>query len=101
MSIGGVNTLFSTATLHVLGVTGFAFAGASPGLILFTPLVGGLFFATLERFAADTAFQPVLILARDACLIIPKVTEIASNEVLVGPVTFLLNNNYSLLCSLN
>ena len=53
--------------------------------IIFVPLIGGVFFGSLERLAADTPAQPVLVLARDACLITPKIAEVAYNEVFVGP----------------
>ncbi len=56
-----VQSVFATATSHVSGVTGIALLGSAPGLIIFVPLVGGIFFGTLERLAANTSAQPVLI----------------------------------------
>ena len=57
-----------------------------PRLILFVPLVAGIFFGSLKRLMANTQAQPILVLARDACLITSKITEIAYNEVLIGPL---------------
>lgn len=81
-----VQSAFATATSHVSGVTGIALIGLAPGLIIFVPLVGGIFFGSLERLAASTPAQPVLVLARDACLITPKIAEIAYNEIFIGQV---------------
>lgn len=36
--------------------------------------------------AANTPAQPVLVLARDACLITPKIAEVAYNEIFFGPL---------------
>ncbi len=36
--------------------------------------------------AVDMPIQPALVIARDTCLVIPKITEIFYNNVLVGPV---------------
>lgn len=85
VSSAALQSAFATATSHVSGVTGLSLLGSAPGLIIFVPLVGGVFFASVERLAANTPAQPVLILARDACLITPKVAEIAYNEIFVGP----------------
>ena len=85
VSSAAVQLAFATATSHVSGVTGVSLSGSAPGLIIFVPLVGGVFFGSLGRLAANTPAQPVLILARDACLITPKITEVAYNEVFVGP----------------
>lgn len=86
VSSAAIQSVFSTATSHVSGVTGMSLISSAPGLLIFVPLVGGIFFGSLERIAADTPAQPVLILARDACLITPKIAEIAYNEVFIGPV---------------
>lgn len=86
VSGAAVQSAFSTATSHVSGVTGISLIGSAPGLIIFVPLVGGVFFGSLERLAADTPAQPVLVLARDACLITPKIAEIAYNEIFIGPL---------------
>lgn len=84
LSTATVNTAFATASSHLSGVTGINLLGAAPGLILFVPLVGGVFFGAAERLAADTPVQGVLILARDTCLIVPKIVEVAHNEIGVG-----------------
>ena len=76
----------ATATSHVSGVTGMPLLGSAPGLIIFVPLVGGVFFGSLERLAANTPAQPVFVIARDICLIPPKIAEVAYNELFVGPV---------------
>lgn len=86
VSSAAVQSAFATATSHVSGVTGISLIGSAPGLIIFVPLVGGIFFGSLERLAANTPAQPVLVLARDACLITPKIAEIAYNEIFIGPV---------------
>lgn len=86
VSAAGLQSLFSTATSHISGVTGMALIGSAPGLVIFVPLVGGVFFGALERFGANSPAQPVLALARDACLITPKIAEIAYNEVFIGPI---------------
>lgn len=67
-------------------MTGISLIGAAPGLIIFVPLVGGVFFGSLERMAANTPAQPALVLARDACLITPKIAEVAYNEIFIGPL---------------
>ena len=84
VSGAAIQSAFATASSHVSGVTGVSLLGSAPGLIIFVPLVGGIFFGSLERLAAETPVQPVLVLARDACLITPKIAEIAYNEVFVG-----------------
>ena len=66
------------------GVSGIFLLGLAPGLIIFVPLVGGVFFGSLERIAADTPAQQILVLARDACLITPKIAEVAYNEIFIG-----------------
>lgn len=86
VSSAALQSSFATATSHVSGVSGISLLGSSPGLIIFIPLVGGVFFASLERLADNTPVQPALILARDACLIVPKIAEVAYNELFVGPV---------------
>lgn len=86
VSSAAVQSAFATATSHVSGVTGISLLGSAPGLIIFVPLVGGVFFASLERLAANTPAQPILVLARDACLITPKIAEVAYNEIFIGPV---------------
>ena len=68
------------------GVTGISLLGSAPGLIIFVPLVGGIFFGSLERLAADTPAQPVLVLVRDACLITSKIAEVAYNKIFIGPL---------------
>ena len=75
---------FLTQPGGLSGVTGISLFGAAPGLILFVPLVGGVFFGAAERLAADTPAQGVLILARDTCLIVPKIVEVADNEIGIG-----------------
>ena len=84
VSGAAIQLAFATASSHVSGVTGVSLLGSAPGLIIFVPLVGGIFFGSLERLAAETPVQPVLVLARDACLLTPKIAEIAYNEVFVG-----------------
>lgn len=79
-----IQSAFARASSHVSGVTGISLLGSAPGLIIFVPLVGGVFFGSLERLAADTPAQPVLVLARDACLLTPKIAEVAYNEILIG-----------------
>jgi hypothetical protein len=86
LSSAAVQSAFATATSHVSGVTGISLLGSAPGLIIFVPLVGGVFFGSLEGLADNTPVQPVLLLARDACLITPKIAEIAYNEIFVGPI---------------
>jgi hypothetical protein len=81
-----LQSAYATATSHVSGVTGISLIGSAPGLIIFVPLVGGVFFGSLERLAANTPAQPVLVLARDTCLITPKIAEVAYNEIFIGPV---------------
>lgn len=81
-----VQSAFATATSHVSGVTGISLIGSTPGLIIFVPLVGGVFFGSLERLAANTSAQPVLVMARDTCLFIPKIVEIAYNKIFIGPL---------------
>jgi hypothetical protein len=76
-----LQSAYATATSHVSGVTGISLIGSAPGLIIFVPLVGGVFFGSLERLAANTPAQPVLVLARDTCLITPKIAEVAYNEI--------------------
>jgi len=66
VSGGAIQSTFATATSHVSGITGLSLIGSAPGLIIFVPLLGGVFFGSLEWLAADTVVQPVLILARDA-----------------------------------
>lgn len=85
VSGAAIQSAFATASSHVSGVTGIALLGSAPGLIIFVPLVGGVFFGSLERLAADTPAQQVLVLARDACLITPKIAEVAYNEIFIGP----------------
>lgn len=86
VSSAAVQSAFTTATSHVSGVTGISLIGSAPGLIIFVPLVGGIFFGSLERLTANTPAQPVFVLARDACLITPKIAEIAYNEIFIGPL---------------
>ena len=86
VSGAAVQSAFATASSHVSGVIGITLLSSAPGLIIFVPLVGGVFFGSLERLAANTPAQPVLVLARDACLITPKVAEVAYNEIFIGPV---------------
>jgi hypothetical protein len=86
VSAASIQSLYATASSHVSGVTGISLLGSAPGLIIFVPLIGGLFFGSLERIAADTPAQPVLVLARDACLITPKIAEVAYNEIFIGPL---------------
>ena len=86
ISGAAIQSAFATASSHVSGVTGVSLLGSAPGLIIFVPLVGGLFFGSLERIAADTPAQPVLVLARDACLITPKIVEVVYNEIFIGPL---------------
>ncbi len=86
VSGAAIQSAFATASSHVSGVTGMSLIGSAPGLIIFVPLVGGVFFASLERMAANTPAQPVLVLARDVCLITPKIAEVAYNEIFIGPV---------------
>lgn len=86
VSGAALQSVFATATSHMSGVTGMSLVGAAPGLVIFVPLVGGVFFGSLERLAANTPAQPALVLARDACLITPKIAEIAYNEVFIGPI---------------
>jgi hypothetical protein len=80
------NPVFATETSHVSGFMGLSVRGSAPGSIIFVPLVEGVFFDTVERLAADTPAQPILILARDACLITSKIAEIAYSEKFIGPV---------------
>ena len=86
ISGAAMQSVFATASSHVSGVTGISLLGSAPGLMIFVPLVGGIFFGSLERLAADTPAQPVLILARDACLLTPKIAEVAYNEIFFGPL---------------
>lgn len=86
LSTATISTAVSTATSHISGITGTSLLGASPQLIIFVPLVGEVFFGSLERLAADIRTQPVLIVARDTCLIIPKIVEIGCNRLFPGPV---------------
>lgn len=86
ISNAAIQSVFATAQSHVSGVKGMSLICSAPGLIIFVPLVGGIFFGSLERLAADTPAQPVLIIARDACLLTPKIVEIAYNEVFIGPL---------------
>jgi len=84
---GSVTQSYTAITTSQLsGVTGFSLLGAAPILAFSLPLMGGIFFAGCERLAADTVLQPVLIVARDVCLIPTKFFELAYNEILVGPV---------------
>lgn len=81
-----MQSVVATATSHISGVTGTSFIGATPSLVIFVPLLGGIFFSALERVTANTPIQPICIVARDVCLIPPKIFEIAYNEILIGPV---------------
>lgn len=85
LSGAAVHSTLATASSHISGITGFSLLGASPSLVIFVPLMGGVFFGSLERLAANSTFQPALILARDACLMTPKIAEIAYNDIFVGP----------------
>ena len=86
VSHAAIQSAFATASSHQSGVTGISLLGSAPGLIICVPLVGGIFFGSLERIAADTCAQPALVLARDTCLIVPKIAEIAYNQVFIGPL---------------
>ena len=86
VSSAAVQSAFCTATSHVSGVTGMALLGSAPGLIIFIPLLGGVFFGSLERLAANTPAQPIFIVVRDVCLVPPKIAEVAYNELFIGPV---------------
>lgn len=86
VSGSAIQSAYLCATSHVSEITGMSLLGSALGLIIFVPLVGGVFFGSLERLAANTPAQPALILARDACLIAPKIAEIAYNEIFIGPV---------------
>jgi hypothetical protein len=86
VSGAAMHSAFATASSHVSGVTGISLIGSAPGLIIFVPLVDGVFFGSLERLAANTSAPPVLVLARDACLITPKIAEIAYNEIFICPL---------------
>lgn len=86
VSGAAVQSVIATSTSHISGVTGMSLLGCTPALVVFVPLVGGVFFGSLERLAANTPVQPVLVLARDACLLTPRVVEIVYNNILIGPV---------------
>lgn len=86
VSGAAVQSVLATSTSHISGVTGLSLLASTPGLIIFVPLLGGVFFATVERLAANTPAQPILLIARDICLIPPKIAEIAYNELFIGPV---------------
>jgi hypothetical protein len=73
VSGAAVHSTLATASSHISGITGFSLLGASPSLVIFVPLMGGVFFGSLEILAANSTFQPALILARDASLIPPKI----------------------------
>jgi len=85
VSGAAVQLAFATATSHVSSVTGISLIGSAPRLIIFVSLVDGVLFESLKKLAANKSAQPVLVLTRDACLIIPKVAEMAYNEVFIGP----------------
>lgn len=95
VSGGAITTFTTTAASHVSGVTGLPLIVATPGIVIFTPLVGGIFFASLERLADSTFIGPVacpaLAVARDICLIIPRIAEITLNHVFPGPLLTALN----------
>jgi len=91
VSSAAVQSVYATASSHISGISGIALLGSSPGLIIFVPLIGGIFFGSLERIASNTPAQPALVLARDACLLSPKVAEIAYNEIFVGPLLRMFN----------
>ena len=61
-----IQSAFARASSHVSGVTGISLLDSAPGLIIFVPLICGIFFGSLERLAADTPAQSVLVLARHA-----------------------------------
>lgn len=86
VSGAAVQSVVATSNSHLSGTTGMSFLKSAPGLIVCVPLVGGIFFASLERLAANTPAQPVLVLARDTCLIIPKIAEVVYNEMFPGPI---------------
>ena len=86
VSSAAIQSVFSTARLHVSDITGLSLIGSAPGLIIFVPLVGGVFFGSLERLAYNTPAQSVLVLSRDACLITPKIAEVAYNKIFIGPI---------------
>jgi hypothetical protein len=86
VSGAAVQSVVATSTSHLSGITGMSVLGSAPGLIIFVPLVGGIFFGSLERLAANTPAQPALVLARDTCLIIPKIAEVVYNEMFPGPI---------------
>ena len=86
VSTAAIQSAISTTSSHVSGVTGISLLGSAPALVIFVPLVGGVFFGSLERIAANTPAQPVLVLARDACLITPKIAEVAYNQIFIGPL---------------
>ena len=74
-----IQSVFATVSLHVFNVTGISLLGSAPGLVIFVPLVGGIIFGSLKRIEAETPVQPVLVLARDTCLIISKIGEVEYN----------------------
>lgn len=86
VSGAAVHSVVATSTSHISGITGMSRLGSSPALLIIVPLVGGIFFGSLERLGANTPAQPVLILARDACLIPLKIAEIIYNHMTIGPI---------------
>lgn len=86
ISAATIQSAFATASSHMSSVTGVSLLGSAPGLIIFVSFVNGVFFGSLERITADTPAQPVLVLARDAYLIAPKIAEVAYNEIFIGPL---------------
>lgn len=91
VSGSAISTFTTTAASHVSGVTGLPLIVSTPGIIIFTPMVGGLFFGSLERLTAGTLFGTVFGFSRDVCLVIPRIAEVTLNNVFPGPLFQLLS----------
>lgn len=85
-------TLQMVGTSHLSGVTGGALVAANPALsIIGIPLLGGVFFAGCERVCHNTPLQPAFAVARDICLIPPKIVEISYNSVIATGLKYAFN----------
>lgn len=91
VSASGVQTFLATSSSHVSGVKNIALLGSTPSLIIFVPMLFGIGFASLERLTVGTVVQPFMLIARDTCLLPLKVTEIAYNDIFIGPMLRMFN----------
>lgn len=79
------STCVTVGASHLSKVTGLGLLGANPTMAISVPLAGGVFFAGCERLLANTWLQPGCIVARDICLIPPKLAEVFYNGMFPGP----------------